>query len=119
MPVYEYRCHTCNKKASVFFRSFSDTKTPACNHCGGSKLTRLISKVTVIKSWGESVNFPGNEFMDSADENDPVQMEQWMKDMKRNLGDPEPTLDELDKLDAGINPHADDALGLGGDLGNE
>lgn len=117
MPVYEYRCHRCNKKATVFFRGFSDNKTPTCNHCGSDRLTRLISKVTVIKSWGDSLSFPGSEFLDSADENDPAQMERWMKDMKRGLGDPDPTLSALDKMDAGIDPHADDASGL--DLGDD
>jgi len=116
MPVYEYRCHTCNKKASVFFRGFSDAKTPTCNHCGSDKLTRLISRVAVIKPWGDSLGFPGTEFLDSADENDPAQMERWMKDMKRGLGDPDPTLSELDKMDAGIDPHAAHTHGPGGDF---
>ena len=24
MPIYEYRCHDCRRRVSLFFRSFSD-----------------------------------------------------------------------------------------------
>ncbi|MSQ11362.1 MAG: zinc ribbon domain-containing protein [Dehalococcoidia bacterium] len=116
MPVYEYRCQQCKRKVSVLFRSFSDTRAPSCQHCGSAQLTRLVSRVTVMKTWGDSVRFPGAEALDGADEGDPAQMTEWMKQMKRELGDPDPKLNELDKLDAGIP--LDDAGGDDGTRGD-
>ena len=104
MPIYEYRCQACNRRVEIFFRSFSQTQTaPACTSCGSASLTRLVSRVTVVKSWGSAMSSP-DDFGD-VDENDPRAMEQWMTDMKRGMGDPDPHLSELDMMDAGIDPH--------------
>ena len=110
MPIYEYRCNNCKRKVSVFFRSFSDDKKATCEHCSSEDLTRVVSQVSVMKSWGESLNFPGAEALDGADENDPVQMKEWMTRMKQELGDEHPHLTESDLLDAGIDPHGEHGL---------
>ena len=45
MPIYEYLCTPCNKRVSLFFRSYDETNTKAalCPKCGDSNLKRLIS----------------------------------------------------------------------------
>ena len=55
MPIYEYRCHDCSRRVSIFWRTFSDADagTPACPRCGGANLTRLVSRVRMVRS-GES-----------------------------------------------------------------
>jgi putative FmdB family regulatory protein len=103
MPVYEYRCKQCAKVSAILFRSMSDTKVPVCQHCGGMDLARLISRVSVQKSWGESLNFPGSEALDAVDENNPREMLPWIQRMKRELGDPNPQLNEFDLQDAGVD----------------
>lgn len=46
MPIYEYRCHACGRRASLFFRSISVVDTdPACPHCGERRLDRRMSRV--------------------------------------------------------------------------
>lgn len=46
MPIYEYRCTSCQRKASLFFRSIAVADTdPACPHCGHHDLQRLMSRV--------------------------------------------------------------------------
>jgi putative FmdB family regulatory protein len=52
MPIYEYRCNDCRKRVSVYWRSFSEVETaqPRCPACGGEDLTRLISRVAVLRS---------------------------------------------------------------------
>ena len=44
MPIYEYRCKSCNDKFEVL-QKFSDDPLTVCHHCGG-ELERLISPPT-------------------------------------------------------------------------
>ena len=46
MPIYEYRCAGCGRKASIFFRSISVVEAnPECPHCGEQRLERRMSRV--------------------------------------------------------------------------
>jgi putative FmdB family regulatory protein len=46
MPIYEYRCAACGRKASIFFRSLSVVEeNPECPHCGEQRLERRMSRV--------------------------------------------------------------------------
>lgn len=46
MPIYEYRCQACGRKASIFFRSIARAEaSPACPTCGEPALTRVMSRV--------------------------------------------------------------------------
>ena len=56
MPIYEYHCQDCDKKSSVFFRSFSAVGPARCPHCHGERMDRLVSKVSILKSWGSSMD---------------------------------------------------------------
>ena len=49
MPIYEYYCETCSKELSIWFGSIAKAAAQAaiCPDCGGDRLTRLISKVSV------------------------------------------------------------------------
>ena len=52
MPIYEYRCQDCKRRVSLFWRTFSDAETgeKACPRCGSANLTRLVSRVRVVRS---------------------------------------------------------------------
>ena len=106
MPIYEYRCGGCNCKVEIFFRSFSGADSASCPNCGSTSLTRLISRVTVVKSWGGSLVSPGD--MGEVDEDDPEAMQGWMRRIKEEMGVENPELDEMDLMDAGISPHDHD-----------
>lgn len=59
MPVYEYRCENCGEKNS-FFEPVGGEKTgfiasllgkgKKCGKCGGKKLERIISSISVHKT---------------------------------------------------------------------
>jgi putative FmdB family regulatory protein len=40
MPLYSYHCEDCDKDMELLVGS---SDTPACPHCGGRKLGRLVS----------------------------------------------------------------------------
>jgi len=107
MPIYEYQCQDCGKKSSVFFRTFSSVGSARCPHCHGAKMDRLVSKVSILKSWGSSLDWmPSSESLTDVDQDDPAAMERWLgrmrQEMGTELGDSMP--DTLTKMDAGISP---------------
>ena len=50
MPIYEYRCGSCEKKSSFFTRSISTPLQPVCSHCQSTHMQRTISPVAYHKS---------------------------------------------------------------------
>lgn len=116
MPIYEYRCQDCPRVVSVFFRSFSEARDPVCTHCGSSRLTRLISQVTVIKSSGESLNFPSAESLGDVDEDDPRAYARMLRRMRQEVGDETGSLTEHDLWEAGLSPGDLEEGGLPEDL---
>ena len=102
MPLYEYRCKECRRRSTVLVRSIANTPEPSCEHCGGGKLTRIISKVSFHRSWGDSLNWaPDSDYPEGADQEDPRQMAQWMRRMQKEMGEEvtpefEEMLDEME-----------------------
>ncbi|MBF8267398.1 MAG: putative regulatory protein, FmdB [Dehalococcoidia bacterium] len=107
MPIYEYRCQSCHRKVSVFFRSYSDTKEPRCSHCGSAELTRLVSSFTVTKSWGESLDrMPSFESTSDFDEDDPRSVARMVRRLRQETGGglgPEEE-EMLERMEAGELP---------------
>jgi putative FmdB family regulatory protein len=88
MPIYEYRCKSCARKVSLFFRSFSSVDDPTCPHCGSSDLHRLFSRVALLRSEDallEDLDDPS--LYSDLDENDPRSVARWAKKMGKHFGD--------------------------------
>jgi putative FmdB family regulatory protein len=87
MPLYEYRCDDCQHLSTLLVYSWSKAGNQACSHCGGSRLTRLISRFAVRRSWGESLNWaPSGETLTDVDEDDPRSIDQFMGRIKGEMG---------------------------------
>ena len=98
MPIYEYRCRNCRRRSSVLVRTLTEEPDPSCDHCGGRDMSRLISKVSIQKSWGNSLPDTGGL---SGEDGDPREMADYLRHMRRELGgevgsDFERTIDELE-----------------------
>lgn len=131
MPIYEYRCADCRRKVSVFFRSFSAVTDPVCPNCGGTNLTRLVSRVVMHRGTGGAGggddDFGGDDpggMFEGLDENDPRALARAMRRMSDEMGEPmEPEMAEaLGRLEQGEDPEAvmaglDEQMGDGGDGG--
>jgi putative FmdB family regulatory protein len=135
MPIYEYRCQDCRRRVSLFFRSYtSTTGEAACPRCGGTHLTRLISKVSVIRSEDSRLDdLSDPSMLGDLDENDPKSLGRWMRKMSAEVGEDMPQeFDEVvDRLESGQSPEEIEASmpeladslggmddGLGGGLGD-
>jgi len=87
MPLFEFRCSDCGGLTTVLLYSWSSGNPPRCCRCGGDQLTRLISRFTLHKSWGEGLNWtPSGETMSDVDEDDPQNLDQYMGRIKDEMG---------------------------------
>lgn len=111
MPIYEFGCADCRRRTSVFVRSVASPVTAACEHCGGKRLVRLMSKFAVHRAaGGGGLGDDGGEMPD-LDENDPRAVARWARQMSAETGeDLGPEFDEMvGRMEAGESP--DDVFG--------
>jgi putative FmdB family regulatory protein len=114
MPIYEYTCHDCKRQVSLLWRSFADADSRAavCPRCGGSNLTRVISRVAVVRSEGSRMDDLADGGADDAlsglDENDPKSLARFMRKMADETGeDLGPEFEEVvGRLEAGEDPES-------------
>ena len=112
MPIYEFRCGRCRRRTSVFTRSIGGEIQAVCSHCGSNDMSRLISRVAVVRSEDDAFSSLDESSLADVDENDPRSMARWVRSMSRQMGEP---LDaeaeaDLDRMEAGEMP---DDLGDG------
>jgi putative FmdB family regulatory protein len=114
MPIYEYRCAGCKRRVSIFFQSFASAEQRVaageveCPSCGGKELSRMVSRVNMVRGGSafDSENFgdfeDGNDaagMFDGMDGEDPRAIARWARQMKEQLGG-----------DADLGPEFDRAL---------
>ena len=88
MPIYEYRCDDCGKISEFLLIKSEETFTPQCKKCKSKKMTRVLSRVRVVRSEEsrmESLADPSK--WGGLDEKDPKSMAKWMKKMGKEMGE--------------------------------
>jgi len=111
MPIYEYRCDKCLRVSSILTTRITEKVEAVCSHCGGKKMSRLMSRFAMPRSEEariESVTDPSR--MSGIDENDPRSVARVMKRMGQEMGE-EFSGPEFDE--------AVDAMESGGDLSDD
>jgi putative FmdB family regulatory protein len=105
MPIYEFRCLACKRRTSLFVRTVSAQVSGACEHCGSTKLVRLLSKFAVH---GGRLDLDNPSSMDGIDETDPRAMARLMRQMGEEAGEPmEPEFEEMvSRMEAGESPES-------------
>lgn len=88
MPIYEYECHDCRKRVSLLVLRPSAGDTPVCPICGGSSLSRLMSRFATVKSEDARLDsLAESSSFGDLDENNPASVARFMKKMGREFGD--------------------------------
>ena len=54
MPIYEYRCQSCEEVSSFFIRSIGAQLEPVCQHCQSTDLQRRMSTFAMGKTMGSA-----------------------------------------------------------------
>src|SRR5207248_9067960 len=111
MPIYEYECHDCRRRVSLLVLRPSTAPPPTCPRCGGSALSRLMSRFATVKSEEARLDsLADGGGAGDLDENDPASVARFMKKMGKEFGD------ELgDDFDSAV----DEAMTEAGDGGAE
>lgn len=130
MPIYEYRCQDCQRRFSVFWRSFStaDDAKVFCKRCGSHNVSRLVSKIRVLRSESDRLEALADPaHLGDFDENDPKSIGRFMRSMVDEMGDEAGELGDdfeevMGRLESGESPEEIESNmpGLpGGDSGIE
>ncbi len=88
MPIYEYRCEDCGKISEFLVIKTDDTVAPQCKRCKSEKMSRVLSRVRVVRSEEsriESLADPSK--WGDLDEKDPRSLARMMKRMGKELGE--------------------------------
>lgn len=114
MPIYEFRCRDCRSRTSVFTRTIGGGADAVCPRCGSRDMSRLISRVAVIRSEDDAFSSIDESALADVDEQDPRSMARWVRKMSREMGEPldAETQGQLERMEAGEMP---DDLDDGGD----
>ena len=101
MPIYEYRCADCQRRQSIFFRSFAAVEEqPACPSCGGRRMTRLISRTAQVLSEDTRLETLSDDpRLSDVDERDPRSVARWARRMGKEMGGDELGEDFDDMVD--------------------
>jgi putative FmdB family regulatory protein len=103
MPIYEYRCESCQRRVSVRVRRMGEDAT-SCPLCGAATLTRLVSRFALAR--GDEARFErlaDDAALAGVDENDPKSVARFMKRMGQEMGeDAGPELEQaMEELEPG------------------
>ncbi len=125
MPVYEYRCNACGRKAALFYKTYKDydaataSHTQTCPHCGSHQLTRLISRVAIQKPGHDYANMSSGEMLNVLEGGDSREVGRMMQQLGQDEAIDDPALSEIsERLMKGDDPDKIEAdLGDMGDTG--
>lgn len=87
MPVYEFRCDSCQGRMTVLVRRIGDPLSPACPTCGSRELSRVFSGFAYHKSLStihEESGQPGNAGPDYY--KDPRNIGRWTETKFKEMG---------------------------------
>jgi len=88
MPIYEYECQDCHRRTSVLTTRVSEKVRARCKHCGGTKMSRLMSRFAMPKSEEQRLDSLADPSkLGDLDENDPRSVARMMKKMGKEMGE--------------------------------
>lgn len=119
MPVYDFRCNTCARRVVLRYKTYAayDAATHTCPHCGGTNLTRLISRVAITRSplsrlmGGGLDDDAGDDAFGDLDNADPRTLGRMLREMSAEVGeDIGPEFEEVvGRLERGEDPESIEA----------
>ncbi len=103
MPVYEYRCNVCGRKAAFFYKTYKEYDaatagdTQVCPHCGSHELTRLISRVAIAKPSRDFSTMTSNEMLSVMNGGDSRELGTMMEQLGQDKVISDPAFHDVSK----------------------
>ena len=123
MPVYDYRCNQCKRKASLFYKTYKDydQATHTCPHCGSTNLTRLISRVAIARPGRDFTNMSSDQMLNVLEGGDGREVGEMMHQLGQDEAVNDPMFQEVSqRLMRGEDPESVGAdLESSGALGDD
>ena len=92
MPIYEFLCLSCRRKASLFVRSISASSEVSCPSCGSKQLERIVSRFAFHKSLKSIHEESGDPEHPSPDYyKDPRNIGRWVEKKFHEMGQEMPS----------------------------
>ena len=88
MPIYEYRCESCDQITEVFHRSLERAVAPACEPCGGAEMERAVSRFATPKTEAQVLDQYGSPGPGAGPDayRDPRQIGRWAEERFEQMG---------------------------------
>jgi putative FmdB family regulatory protein len=88
MPIYEFICNDCNKKADILLRSINSDVSPACPYCNSQDTEKVISNFAYHQSeqMRRDVSDALQKNTATSGINDPRDIGRWTEDKLSNMG---------------------------------
>jgi len=86
MPIYEFKCADCGRLSSIFTKSVGKEFEATCQHCGGRKLSRAVSRFAYHRSEQAVLGQYGAEPKRVEDYKDPRQIGRWTERKFKEYG---------------------------------
>ena len=88
MPIYEYRCEDCGKTSEFLLIRTDEAFIPQCKRCKSKKMSRVLSKVRVVRSEESRMESLGDPSKwGDLDERDPRSMAKMVKRLGKEFGE--------------------------------
>lgn len=95
MPLFEYRCKRCQRRFTALVGVVADAKPPACPSCKSGDLTKLMSRVSALRSEDDLLDDLAD--VDRVgDLEDPKRLKKWVREMGKTMD--EDMGDELEEM---------------------
>lgn len=106
MPIYEYRCEDCHRRASLYYQTFSaaGAAIPTCPSCGSGRLSRLVSRVFQLRGDDAQLDdLADPSSFGDVDENDPRSVARWARKLGDQMGEDlgDDWKDMVDRMESG------------------
>jgi putative FmdB family regulatory protein len=86
MPVYEYRCNSCQTSYSEILTIKDSDDLPACPSCGSKEVQKLISSVAVVRSSQDKAE-ERSKAVTQVDPTNPQEVAKYFRDHGSRFGD--------------------------------
>jgi putative FmdB family regulatory protein len=127
MPAYDYRCNSCKRKVSLFYKTYKDydaanTTGHICPNCGSTDLTRVINRVVVQRPGRDYSNMSSDDMLSVLEGGDTREVGRMMHQLGQDEAMDDPVMHEVaGRLMKGDDPERieRDLESQGVDLGDD